>query len=203
MSAMRPSFWIKWIPVAVFAVAVSPCAGRAADPPTPAEAVSAHMTRVDTDPGRGETEEAARDEARKKACTWFEDYLDFKYGDIGWKPTAAELIAENVVRLDQPQPMDIKPLHGYEVTAHVDLSDAALRRLQPELDRARRQALEQVRFQREGLAARALAALVALCLVVLGYLRLEDLTRGYYTVLLRLTAGAVVLLTLAGLFLLP
>ena len=44
---------------------------------------------------------------------------------------------------------------------------------------------------------------MALCLVVRGYLRLEDLTRGYYTALLRLTAGAVVLLTLAGLFLLP
>ena len=99
--------------------------------------------------------------------------------------------------------MDINELHGYEVAAHVDLSDVALRRLQPELDRARRQALEQVRFQRQGVAARALAALVALCLVVLGYLRLEDLTRGYYTVLLRLTAGAVVLLTLAGLLLLP
>ena len=89
---MRPSLWIKWIAIAIFAAVVPPRAVRAADPPTPAEAVSAHMTRVDTDPGRGETEEAARDEARKKACGWFEDYLDFKYGDIGWKPTAEELI---------------------------------------------------------------------------------------------------------------
>jgi hypothetical protein len=161
------------------------------------------MTRVDTDPGRGETEEAARDEARKKACAWFEDYLDYKYGDIGWKPTADELVRLGVVRLDRPREWDGDGLHGYEAAAHVDLSDASLRKLQPEVDRARRQALEQVQYQRHGLVARALTALVALCLVIMGYLRLEDLTRGYYTILLRLGAGALVLATVVGLLLLP
>ena len=57
-------------------------------------------------------------------------------------------------------------------------------------------------FQRLAVAARVLAGLVALCLVVVGYLRLEDLTRGYYTALLRLGAGVALLLTVAGLFLL-
>ena len=83
-----------------------------------------------------------------------------------------------------------------------NLTDAALRRLQPEVDRKLREARDQVQFQRNAVAARVLAGLVALCLVVAGYLRLEDLTRGYYTALLRLCAGAVVLLTVAGLILL-
>ena len=42
---------------------------------------------------------------------------------------------------------------------------------------------------------------MALFLVVFGYIKLEwPLTRGYYTTLLRLGAGAVVLLTVLGLF---
>ncbi len=88
------------------------------------------------------------------------------------------------------------------MAAHVDLTDAALRKLQPEVDRKLRDARDQVQFQRNALAARVLAALVALCLVVGGYLRLEDLTHGYYTALLRLGAAGVVLMTVMGLFLL-
>ena len=37
--------------------------------------------------------------------------------------------------------------------------------------------------------------------MVFGYIKLEELTRGYYTTLLRVGAGAVVLLAVLGLFL--
>ena len=199
---MRPSLWIMAIPLALLAAGALPRAAHADDPPTPAEVVSGHVLRVDTDPGYGTTKEVAREEAKKKACTWFQAYLDYKYGDIGWRPAPDELVSQGVVHLDEPTPWQADQIQGYEVAAHVDLTDAALRRLQPEVDRQLREARDQVQFQRNALAARVLAGLVALCLVVTGYLRLEDLTRGYYTVLLRLGAGAVVLLTVAGLFLL-
>ena len=202
---MRPSSWIIGIPVSLLAAVAAPWAARADDPPTPAQVVSGRLTRVDAEPGYGTTTEIAQEEAGKKACAWFQAYLDYKFGDIGWRPEPDELVRLGVVRLDparQWQADDPKLPRGYKVAAHVDLTDAALRKLQPEVDRKLREARDQVQFQRNGLAARALAALVALCLVVGGYLRLEDLTRGYYTALLRLGAGAVVLLTVAGLFLL-
>ena len=41
------------------------------------------------------------------------------------------------------------------------------------------------------ISARGLAAILSVLLVVFGYLKLEDATKGYYTLLLRLTALAV------------
>ena len=201
---MRPCRPIKWVLLALVGTAGLLYLVRAAsgDPLTPPEAASARVSRVDTDPGHGETPDAALEEARKKACAWFRDYLDAKYGDLGWTPTPEELVSEGVVHTDKPVEWNTDALHGYEVTAHVDLSDAALRRLQPEVDRQRKRAQDRVVYRRLDVAVRVLAGLVALCLVVVGYLRLEDLTRGYYTALLRLAAGVALLLTVAGLFLL-
>ncbi len=96
----------EWIPLCgAWRPSAVPPAANADDPPTPAEAVAGHVTRVDSDPGHGETEEAANEEARKKACAWFQSYLDYRYGDIGWKPEPDELVREGVVRLDAPQAM--------------------------------------------------------------------------------------------------
>jgi hypothetical protein len=69
--------------------------------------------------------------------------------------------------------------------------------LQADVDQAREQAQENVIFWRHLVVGRILAALVALFLIVSGYLRLEELTRGYYTTLLRVGAGAVMLLIAA------
>jgi hypothetical protein len=201
---MRPCCPMKWVPLALIGAAAALLAVRAGagDALTPPEAASARVSRVDTDPGHGETQDAAREEAEKKACAWVRDYLDAKYGDIGWTPTPNELVSQGVVHTDKPAEWNTDALHGYEVTAHVDLSDAALRRLQPEVDRQRKRVQDHVVYARLGVALRILAGLVALCLVVVGYLRLEDLTRGYYTAVLRLSAGLALLLTVAGLFLL-
>ena len=54
--------------------------------------------------------------------------------------------------------------------------------------------------QRQGLAAKGLAAVVAVLLAVAAYLRLEDATKGYYTALLRLVAVGFVALVGAGIF---
>ena len=198
---MRLSLRIKGIALVLMAAGLLARPARADEPPTPADVVSGHVLRVDSDPGYGATKEIAREEAAKKACAWFQSYLDYKYGEIGWRPESDDLIRLGVVRLDPPREWKADdPLRGYEVTAHVDLTDAAMRKLQPEVDRKLREGRDQIQFWRNALAARLLGALVALCLVVAGYLRLEDLTHGYYTALLRLGAGAVVLLTVTGLF---
>jgi hypothetical protein len=57
-------------------------------------------------------------------------------------------------------------------------------------------------LDRQTLLAKILGGFVALLAVVSVYLRIEDATKGYYTTLLRLAAGAFVALVAAGLFLL-
>jgi hypothetical protein len=71
--------------------------------------------------------------------------------------------------------------------------------MQEEVNKVQANAKEGVIWQRLLLAARILAGLVVLALVVAAYIRLEEATRGYYTVLLRLTAGGVVMLAAVGL----
>jgi hypothetical protein len=68
------------------------------------------------------------------------------------------------------------------------------------LQEVQKLAREERMQQRHLLLARVLVGLVALLMVVAGYLRLEDATRGYYTTLLRV--AAVGILVLAGLGLL-
>ena len=56
-------------------------------------------------------------------------------------------------------------------------------------------------LDRHLLLARVLGGAVAVLLVLAGYLRLEDATRGYYTRLLRLAAIALVALAGVGVWL--
>ena len=67
------------------------------------------------------------------------------------------------------------------------------------LREAARVARHQHMGDRHQLAARVLVGLVALLLVVTGYLRLEEATRGYATTMLRAAAVAVLVLVVLGL----
>ncbi len=106
-------------------------------------------------------------------------------------------MAQSVVKVDEPTLSELDQLKGYETTAHVDLRSANLVKLQRDVDKDREQAQENLIFWRHLILGRILAALVALFLIVMGYLRLEELTRGYYTTLLRVVAGTALLLTAA------
>jgi hypothetical protein len=70
----------------------------------------------------------------------------------------------------------------------------------PQFDKMQDQARQDVRQHRQVMLFRVLAGLVALLLVLGGYLRLEEATRGYYTGLLRLTAAVLLLFVAAGLW---
>ena len=155
--------------------------------------------------GYGETKNHAEERALENAREAVQLYLDEQFPGLGWKPTSKELgvgdLGVVVVRPGETKPGEFGDLKGYEAVAHIDLGDANLHKMQLKVDEARQRAMEPVVSERLAWVGRILAALVALSLVLAGYLRLEELTRGYYTTLLRLGAGAVVLLTVLGLWL--
>ena len=187
---MRPFSLIKWMPLVLLA-------GCAVGPSEGGTARAASTGPTWTEKGYGETIGDARERALAKARDSVEEYLQRNHPDIGWQPTIQRLLKEGVVTVDDPKQGDFAELKGYEATAHVDLRDANLGKLQVDVDQAREQAQENAVFWRHLLLGRILAALVALFLIVGGYLRLEELTRGYYTTLLRVGAGAVMLLIAA------
>lgn len=187
---MRPSSWIICLPL----VLLIGCAAGSSEPQGVHSLLSGSTWTVK---GYGETAGDARERALEKARDSVEEYLVNRYPHIGWRPTIQRLLAENVVKVDDPQQGDFAERQGFEVAAHVDLREANLGKLQTEVDQAREQAHEHVLFWRHLLVGRILAGLVALFLIVSGYLRLEELTRGYYTTLLRVAAGAVLLLIVA------
>ncbi len=160
--------------------------------------------RVWEEPAYGQTRSDAEQVALDLARQSVEDYLDRRFHDIGWKPTSEDLLQLGVVRIEvqPPDPQLEGPRkESYLATAYVDVSDPNLRKMQVEVDEARRARLEPAVTQRHLLVGRILGSFVALFLVVFGYIKLEELTRGYYTTLLRLGAGTVVLLAVLGLFL--
>jgi hypothetical protein len=187
---MRSSSWIICLPLAL----LTGCAAAPAEPIGVHAALSGPTWTVK---GYGETADDARERALEKSRDSVEQYLEAHYPAIGWRPTIQRLLAESVVKVDDPQQSDLDQLRGFETTAHIDLREANLGKLQTEVDQAREQAQENVIFWRHLLVGRVLAALVALFLIVSGYIRLEEMTRGYYTTLLRVGAGAVLLLVVA------
>ena len=184
---------LRRLPIAALALALAPLA---------ADASPAAADRPQQASGFGQTEKDAQQQAQESARDKVQAYLNDNFPDLGWAPSADYLDRIGAVRVDPPRPVDLKDLgKGYEAVARIDLTDAKLSVMQEKVNEARRKALEPVVSERHLIAGRILAALVAVFLVMAGYLRLEELTRGYYTTLLRLGAGAVLALTVLGLFL--
>jgi hypothetical protein len=145
--------------------------------------------------GYGRTGRAAREVALVKAQARVEEELRQLSGPAGWRLTPAQLDPEHLTRLGVVREVG----HNEEgerikVSMRVELTPQYL-------SEVRQAARQEVVLGRLLLLARGLAGLVILLVVVAGYLRLEEATRGYYTGLLRLTAAAVVLLAGVGLWL--
>ncbi len=90
--------------------------------------------------------------------------------------------------------------------AHKLGKDTKVVRVQLEVTREQAEDLDKVAREermepRHLLLARILAGMVAMILVLGGYLRLEEATRGYYTLLLRAAAVLVLVAVGAGLYL--
>ena len=129
-------------------------------------------------------EEVALDRAREEV----EDYLARQNPPVHWKPSR-HWIDKNLVktkphqeskRFDDPLLGD-----GVNVTLTLEVGPKQYREI---LENDREERVQQ----RELLLARILAGVVALLVAVVGYLRLDEATKGYYTLWLRLGALGLV-----------
>jgi hypothetical protein len=139
--------------------------------------------------GYGRNTEGAKQIALANARKKVEILLEERFP--GWAPSAKQLdedylLQKGVIRLaGAPEEIKFKGEDRFQARAEVVLKDEYLQELTKQVQQERVQ-------QRQGLLARVLAGLLVLLVVVGGYLRLEEATRGYYTSLLRLAALAVV-----------
>lgn len=141
---------------------------------------------------RADAEQVALEEARDRVVA----YLRQRAPSLRWVPSVEDLRRWNAVsvtghRANLPSPR-IGPHHEIEV--RVEVKNETFQRV---LLRDR----EERVGERHLMAAKLLAALVALLAVAAGYFRLEELTRGYYTGSLRVLALACVALVGVGLWL--
>jgi hypothetical protein len=136
--------------------------------------------------GHGQTEADAEQDALDQARAWVVSVLQERRPALSWEPSSSYLRESGIakrVKHDSAYSSDsLGSLH--KVTLRVEVGEEALRKM-----------LQQDRLhQRHLLAAKVLAALVALLIVLAIYFRLEEITRGYYTGPLR---GGLVLCLLA------
>jgi hypothetical protein len=136
---------------------------------------------------RAKTIEDARDVALEQAAEWIEDQPQF-----GWRPTADVLRAKGLLQQRSVAEENL-PIAGTKqtVTFELVLPPDVVAELRDKGRERREQVREERVVGREWLFARVLGGALGVIVVVGGYLRLEEATRGYYAYLLRLTAGVV------------
>jgi hypothetical protein len=151
--------------------------------------------------GYGLNAAAAKAIALKHAEERVEKLLRQRFEQTGWKPPAEQLTSDYLIHYGvvQPQgePKEAEGLDGEKMQVaryKVELTKEYLQEV-------RRVAREQRVQERHLVALRVLAGLVVVFLVVTGYFRLEDMTRGYATQLLRAVAIGLVTLAVLALWL--
>jgi len=136
----------------------------------------------------GNTKEQARQAARAQAHERVVAWLKQQDPSLDWVPAVRDLDAwvglEETVG-EEPEFVSPEVITQYPARVRVEIRNEHLKRIraraEEERDRLRREVVEA----RHILSAKVLAALVALLAAVAGYFRLEELTRGYYTGVLR------------------
>jgi hypothetical protein len=127
--------------------------------------------------GYGSSVKDAETDALERACDW----LAAK-ADLGWKPTPEFLRDKGMVRFSEPTEKEFEKAGPMKVvTLQLEITADQVREMQ-------KQARQEHMTSRQLLLARVLGGVVCLLIVVGGYLRLEEATKGYYTRLLRLAA---------------
>jgi hypothetical protein len=137
----------------------------------------------------------AKESALDNACVALASWLAAN-GAPEWIPSARYLQENNLVRFAEPKLLDVPNSEAAKVEVQVDLQVTAV-----QAGAMQQKARLERMNQRQMLWARVLAAVVALVVVFGGYLRLEEATRGYYTLLLRAVAFIVLVCVGAGLWL--
>jgi hypothetical protein len=182
---MRISAWLRL--VALISIAAGFQASASARPPI-AEVKKPLINEEFT--GYGKTVTSARNDALAHASVWLEE----KSG-LCWTPNAAYLLEHNLVRFSEPEDKEFEQPMGAMKVVKMQLEIGA-----PQASEIQKQAQQQRMKSRQGTSLLVLIGVVCLLGVVGGYLRLEEATKGYYTRLLRVAAIGVLLVILAGLY---
>jgi hypothetical protein len=144
--------------------------------------------------GYGATAAVARENALAHASKRVEELLRAHFREESWTPDPEQLESSYLERYgvvrEQGEPTTVEGANG---------DRALVARYKVELTEPYRKEVERVRREqrvqeRHLILARVLAGLVVVLLVMAGYLRLEDMTRGYATHILRAAAFGLVAL---------
>jgi hypothetical protein len=150
--------------------------------------------------GYGPTARDARARAIENAQDRVAELLRKEAGDPTWQPPAEQLDPEYLERFgviaeaDKPVKTTIRGAEAVVARYKVQLTDEYFHAVQ-------KVARQERVFTRDMGLFRLLGGVLAVLLVVTGYLRLEEMTRGYATQLLRLGAVAVLGLAAFGIWL--
>ncbi|MFO0877491.1 MAG: hypothetical protein U0840_08965 [Gemmataceae bacterium] len=194
---MTPTRWALVLVLGWLLAAVPAQAGRKPKP-APEQIAAPAEPEVVVD-GYGENPDKARELALDRACKRVEKLLLERLGNSGYLPPREQLDPEFLATYRVLQPRgepESTVMQGEKLVVArygVQLTPEYLRKV---AETARDQKVQE----RHLLFARVLAAILAVCLVVAGYLRLDEWTRGYASKLLRL--AAVLILAVIGLGLL-
>jgi hypothetical protein len=170
-------------------------AGRKEAPAQPAPVpVRAALVAWDEPPCRGLTSQDAEKFALNEAARSVQEYLSQQYPGLGWVPSVAYLRRTGIVNMSGP-PVELTEDIGvvYEVKMRVEISQEQMK----DMLLLARQQRQQLRHR---LAGWVLLGVVLLLAVGIGYLRLEDATRGHLTGTLRVGAIVVAALIVGGIW---
>jgi hypothetical protein len=201
---MRQSLWLGILMLGVTAMvlrlppAMAGGEGKAGrELPPPVQPAGKALCLSEKVRGRGTTEAEAQTDAVNKACYIVSRYVADEIGDTNYAPTQKYMNEKRIVPLPHEigAPRQIPAdEYGRTYEAELDLKlttdqfkemQQQAKELQQQARNSQKQALIESRQHWMGLG---LAGFVSLLLVAIGYLRLEEATKGYYTGLLRLAA---------------
>jgi hypothetical protein len=194
---MRASTWFCVLMVGLAALAVRVGFAGAEDHP-PTHPAPGETTNLVIGEGYHESEDAiAEKRAVDDALDKLAKNLNERFGEHDWNLTAEYLrqhgVNLNVVTVEPVKILPEEPPYRAK-EARVELTSKFLGDMQ-----------EQVRSERsktrQFVLARVLVGLVVVLLTVMGYLKLEEATRGYYTLLLRLAVAGILATTVLSLWL--
>ena len=159
------------------------------------------MPQAEEVPGNGETADKARETARKNAVARVEELLLERFSRGDWQPAARHLDAEYLEEKKVIQPAGETKI-GPGVVGDVNFTAMYRVELTTEyMNELVKEARVRKVEERHLVLGRVVFAILALALVTAGYLRLEEMSRGYATKLLRLAAVVLLAIVGAGLYL--
>ncbi len=187
---MRTAGWLRLIAVCLIAGSVPASSSPAAAASGPKKVLIKEEFI-----GYGLTPKDAESNALEHACDWLAEHS----ANLGWTPTPEFLRDKGMVQFGEPTEEPFQVAKDFAdggkmkvVKMQLEITAAQARDIQKQ---ARQQRMEG----RQKLSLYVLVGLVSLLVVVGGYLRLEEATKGYYTRLLRLAAIGILIAIALGL----